>query len=133
MALHKPGDWVRVDSPRYPGIWEVIKVNPARYKLRQDGRLLSCPHEMALGAGETPASRSAPTLAMPAGSIVRASRPPKGYKGGSGNIFFVLRDNGETVSMTVPGGDGGRYWTGYPKSRLEIVPPSALLEGTCAG
>lgn len=69
---YRADDWVGVNSPRYPGRWQVVKVNPTRCRLTPEGGGggLNAPHDMICAApaspDERPAAMTARTMPAPA-------------------------------------------------------------------
>ena len=134
----KVGDRVTVDSPRFPGIWTIQKVNPTTYRCTQETggapRALRVHHDLATlvtgEASETDGLRPAP-LGVPyretlyPGAFVRFT----GRTGGgltTGDLLVVLADKGQKINCTRPGGAEGSYWRLLPRT-VEVVATNEVL------
>lgn len=134
MAEFRVGDKVEVESPKYPGVWTVMKVNPRRYRLQKDGMgaVLNADHTMCRAVGAAPRQfeiERVPVRTLPTqdpGAFVR-------YTGRSdtkvkhGDVFVVIADKYERVNCAKVGGDGGRYWR-FSFSQIEAMTVEAALE-----
>jgi hypothetical protein len=67
---------------------------------------------------------SAPEPPLWQGTIVTVAGPA--WKQPPGQLYIVLRESGDNVSLTKLGGDNGRYWRGVHRKYLTIVDPTHL-------
>jgi len=141
---------LRSPSPRYPGRWQVIKVNQRTCRLDGlDGqrgplmadKLLLVKVEGDQGTTHTPAG-SAVTVDLPIGQpadltlpfeiaslVVWKDAPAKA----GGKVFVVMMDEGGPAvrRLILLGGDKnrpGRYWRNVPRRLLEHIEPADIGE-----
>jgi hypothetical protein len=123
-AIIKVGEQVRVDSPKYPGIWTITKVNQVTVKLEQNGSRLTCSKECLLPADASTAVVAIASASLPyqdAGAVVRYIGTGTQDKTLSkGALLIVIADKGEKVNVTLLGGNGGGYWR-MPRRSLEAT------------
>jgi hypothetical protein len=121
------GARVVVDNPNYPGVWEIEKVNPTRYRLRplDGGRGLVAPHSMVRLAHGDPLASAVPALApyFHAGTLVRWENAPQK----AGGTLFVVTAHKQLVNIVKLGGDGGRYWR-VGATALVVVDPADVIK-----
>ena len=100
-----PGTKVRVDSPRYPGVWIVKSNGPKNATLApvDGGRGLRCPHSWVRlddGAPYTPPPMESFCLGETV--LIGGGRFP--------GVYVVVKDaGGERLNVAKLGGDGDRY------------------------
>lgn len=98
------GAKVRVDSPKYPGVWIVQSNGPKNAALKPEGggRGLRCPHSMLRpDDGKAPAVTPVVTFAM-GETVTIGDRFP--------GIYVVVKDDGgPRLNVAKLGGDGDRY------------------------
>ena len=98
------GTKVRVDSPKYPGVWIVESNGPKNAALKPEGggRGLRCPHAMIRpDDGKGPAI--APVVMFALGETVTLGGQVPG-------IFVVIKDDGgPRLNAAKLGGDGDRF------------------------
>jgi len=108
-ATWRAGAKVRVDDPKWPGLWTVAKVNPTTCLLASDdsGMLLKCPKHMLLDPSSAPVTDDV-RIPWLAATVVRyTGTNPKVARA----LYVVMADRGEPlVRVTQLGADGGRYW-----------------------
>jgi hypothetical protein len=122
------GDRVSVNHPSYPGVWIIKSRGPVNTVLTPEGggRGLKVPHDMLIDPGHT-YDDPAPTVYFVPGEFVRI---PSGKFAG---LYVVTSDRGgKTVSITKPGGDGGRY-VRAGRGGLVKVDPESVIAGWSAG
>lgn len=131
---YRTGDRVRVNDPRYPGVW-IVRSTTGRVNAVLDheegGRGLRAPYSVLLpeAAGETSATVTFEPYRAPLvqGTLVRvnpsASKIQREYQingGDSSQLFVVVADKGERVNIVKLGGDSGRYWRVSPTSLTTV-------------
>lgn len=123
----KKGDRVRVNHPKYPGVWTVDRVGPVNAVLRPEGgvgNLLRCPQSLLLDTDAPPTVTAAEwsgTRFFDLGEIVRI---PSGEFAGT---YVVTRDTGgDKVNVALLGGDGGRYVRALRGSLVKVDPSEVL-------
>ena len=98
------GTKVRVDSPKYPGVWIVESNGPKNASLKPEdgGRGLRCPHSMVrLDDGKGPSVTPVTMFAM-GQTVTIGDRFP--------GIYVVVKDDGGArLNVARLGGDGDRY------------------------
>jgi len=129
------GDVVGVDDPKYPGRWEIIKINPKNWHLKplenQHSRNLACPPWMFTEApapsAETTGAGTSLTIGQPyrerlvCGQIVTCRIPKI-----AGELLVVLVDKGDKVNCAPLFGDADRYRR-LPPNTLTVVEPAELV------
>lgn len=149
-------DKCTVDSPKFPGVWTVIKVNPTTYRLEQNGRFLKAHKILTLDVtdADTAATPAAPKLTqvpvpgtVPFGGVTTDGNPPIGqpyqdvviFDEGSvvrtshpkaPGLWVVLADKTHAtgkVNIAKLGGDAGRYLR-MPPRFLTVVPLADILK-----
>jgi hypothetical protein len=129
-TLRKPGELVGVTgTDKYPGTWEILKVNPTTYALRNvdTGERLRASHEYVTDPPTPGAPQAVPLpAALPLGTIVTIRNAPQ-YPG----LHVVIADKGEKVNVARLGGSAEepyRYVRCH-RSLLTVVDPVAVLRG----
>lgn len=127
------GDYAVID-PRYPrwgGVYEVLKVNPTTYVLRDvlsgaqvragHGSVQRAPGHRVAQVRATLATRPAPP-ALSLGTLVRFTMA---RKAGERGLFVVIKKSADRVNVARLGGDNDRYWRTTPAA-LEVVDPATV-------
>ncbi len=109
--------------------YRITKVMPVNLVVEPvtGGRGLKAPKDMFAPAPTNPADKGAtvetPVPLWPA-TVITVAGP--GWKQPPGQLYVVLRDNGDKVSIARLGGDGGRYWRGVRRTWLTVIDPAHL-------
>jgi hypothetical protein len=131
------GDIVRVSSPKWPGDWEIVKVNPVNLGLvnTATGQRLRCHPSFIAGlASDTPAARPAgvivesvplPPLSprFPVGAVVTVAGSAKM---GAGPYVVLAETGASQYRLAKLGGDNFRYWRSIDGHRMTLVDPSRI-------
>jgi hypothetical protein len=138
------GDLVMVNPayarPNERGIvYRVTKVLPVNIQVTPvaGGRPMRANPDMFLpaptGAATTDTTSSTDTtgvtyqpapLPLYAATIVTVAGP--GWRQPADQLYVVLRDNGDKVSLAKLGGDNGRYWRGVRRTMLTVIDPTHI-------
>lgn len=98
------GSKVRVDDPKFPGVWTVESNGPKNATLKPDngGRGLRCPHTMLrLDDGKGPTSEPVVVFGLGA-TVTLGARFP--------GIYVVIKDDGgPRLNVARLGGDDAKY------------------------
>jgi hypothetical protein len=81
------------------------------------------------GTPRNPASvelTSAPQPPLSQGTVVTVAGPS--WKQPPEQLYVVLRETGDKVSLTKLGGDNGRYWRGVHRRYLTVVNPAHITQ-----
>ena len=119
------GDRVRVNDPKYPGVWIVREFLVKNIKLEPEtgGRGLKCPRWMLTDPESAPPTGpfGRPYVQIPPlGSLVVCSDPrTHGY-------FVVIGGRNGRVNIAQLGGDGDRYWRMSPTT-LTVIDPDTVI------
>jgi hypothetical protein len=150
----KRDEWIGVNSPRYPGRWQVKKVNPTTYALTPEagGRGLRIPHDMACAAPEPAEARPAtPGDTAPGGVLIedvpigQPHAPDRHLNCGQivrylgtqtrggitpGGLAVVLVDKSspgrDQINIAKIGGHEDRYMICKNRDALQVVDPASL-------
>jgi hypothetical protein len=129
------GDKVGVMSDRFPGVWEVVKVNDVTVDLVQGERRLRADKSRLVPEGEGLASAiltgSRPAGLVPGAVVTWQAQATRGKAASypAGTPFVVLKDKGKMIEIVRLGGDpAGTRWNVSP-SRLTVVDHTQVWNG----
>jgi len=130
-TTRKVGDIVKVNSPKWPGLWKIEKINAVNWKLVNvtSGMRLTCHPSFIIDAPAGAAAATVETIdireMLHAGQIVRWASPKA-----NGRLHVVIKDDysRDTVTIAALGADGGRIWKIPAARNLTVVDPAEVLK-----
>lgn len=119
----KVGERVRVDHPKYPGVWTITKTGPVNAVLEPEngGRNLRAPYSLLTDPDAVTVTQVPIITIFDVGELVRI---PEGKFAG---LYVVIRDTGaDKVNVAKIGGDGGRYVRALRRNLTKVDPSEVL-------
>jgi hypothetical protein len=115
----KAGAFAGIDHPKYPGRWEITKVNPRSVTVERGGQTVRVDRFMLT---EPPAADTGPVrpAGVRAGAVIRVDVTR--YRNLPAGLMVVLDDRGPKVKAAPLGGTGrNAYWRIDDRDIAEVI------------